>query len=279
MAAADPRIRAGGRSGTHLVARAEARPTKRSSALCLRPTELALGLPPSREASCQSAVDHNVLAVEPANLAFRHNDDRLSDAVWLAQTADRRDVALHHVSAGHLLEVRKYRRLDRTGSNVVDANTAGEPTTRKLHSVENDRLLGEGISVGALDLPPGEASSKIRSREQLGQSAAPLPPVVCGDAGDIDDPAVVSDSIPQGSVRCRKPSRLTHIVFSAPTVPGKPAILSRAEMGSAIRERAASIEAGSDRSQLVCEATLAVGVLTSRESTRCPRSISRTAVA
>src|SRR5215475_15515860 len=127
MAAADPRIRAGGRSGAQLVARAGARATKRSSALCLRPTELALGLPPSREASCQPAVDHNVLAVEPANLAFRQHDDRLSDVVWLAHPADHGDVALHHVSAGHLLEVRKDRRLDRTGSDVVDANTAGEP--------------------------------------------------------------------------------------------------------------------------------------------------------
>src|SRR5262249_58964749 len=108
------------------------------------------------------------------------------------------DVGLHDVAGGQLREVGKDRRLERTGSNVVDANTAGEPTTRKLHSVENDRLLGEGISVGAyagaLDLPPGEASSKIRRREPLSQSAAPLPPVVSGDARDIDDPAVVSDS-------------------------------------------------------------------------------------
>ena len=163
---------------------------------------LAPGLPPSREASCQPTVDHNVLAVEPANLAFRQHHDRLSDVVWLAHPADHGDVALHHVSAGHLLEIGEDRGVDRTGSHIVDANTAGEPAARQAawcRALPPPWRRYRRRCLRRRPWPATRRGQKAKSEvgQQLGQSSAPLAPVVAGDAGDIDDPAIVRDPVPQ----------------------------------------------------------------------------------
>src|SRR5215467_14736528 len=99
MAAADPRVRTCRRRKPQLVAGAGTRATKRAGALFASLSQRAPGLPTGRETSRQSTVDHDVLAVKPANPTFRQHDDCLGDVVWLAQSSHHGDVALHHISA------------------------------------------------------------------------------------------------------------------------------------------------------------------------------------